>query len=86
MSEFADCQYRYSEDYYGEEDLLYCENKPLNDNLCDNCKQNIHLNCSNYNPKRDMCLKWFEEGISQLKECKEKTVFNDDALQKKWSN
>lgn len=48
--------------------------------------ENIHSNCENYNPKQDMCLKWFEEGVSRLEECKEKTVFNDKELSRKWSN
>ena len=79
---FKDCEYR----RVTEEGKLYCKNKEAPENNCDNCKSNIHLNCTNYNPKRDMCLKWFEEGVSRLKECKEKTTFNDNDLQKKWSN
>ena len=47
---------------------------------------NIHSDCENYNSKKDMCLKWFEENISKLDHCKEKTVFNDAELQRKWSN
>ena len=81
MSEFKDCEYRYSED-----DTLYCENKYDKDNRCDNCVENIHLNCDNYNPKRDMCLKFFQDNISSMKECQEKTVFNDKDLSRKWSN
>ena len=79
---FKDCEYR----YIGNKDKLYCKNKEGMDNYCDNCKENIHLNCDNYNPKRDMCLKWFEENISSLKECKEKTTFSDKELSRKWSN
>lgn len=79
---FKDCDYR----YLGNKDKLYCKNKDGMDNYCDNCKENIHLNCDNYNPKRDMCLKWFEENISSLKECKEKTTFSDKELSRKWSN
>lgn len=47
---------------------------------------NIHENCENYNPKRDMYLKWFEEGVSRLKECQEKITFDDKELSRKWSN
>lgn len=48
---------------------------------------NIHSDCENYSPKKDMCLKWFEEKVSEnYKECKEKTVFNDKELSRKWSN
>ena len=85
MTDFKDCEYRKID----KNDELYCENKVYAniDNInCDNCKQNIHLNCTNYNPKKDMCLKWFEEGVSRLKECWEKTTFNDKELSRKWSN
>ena len=79
---FKDCEYRYLDG-----DLLRCSNmKSPNDDLCDNCKENIHLNCDNYSPKRDLCLKFFQENISSLKECNEKTVFNDKELSRKWSN
>ena len=83
MSEiiFNDCEYRILKD-----NEMQCKNKTGNDNNCDNCVENIHLNCTNYNPKKDMCLKWFRDNISELKECQEKTVFNDSDLQKKWSN
>lgn len=47
---------------------------------------NIHSDCENYSPKKDMCLKWFQENISELKECVEKTTFDDKELQRKWSN
>ena len=47
---------------------------------------NIHETCENYNGKKDMCLKWFETDVSRLKECREKTEFNDNELQRKWSN
>lgn len=85
MIDFKDCEYRKID----KNNELYCENKLYTnaDNIsCDNCKQNIHLNCTNYNPKKDMCLKWFEEGVSSLKECREKTTFNDKELSRKWSN
>ena len=78
---FKDCEYRYIGDGGG----LYCKNKSDND-YCDNCKENIHLNCDNFNPKKDFCLKFFKDNISELKECKEKTVFNDNELSRKWSN
>lgn len=81
MSEFKDCEYRYSED-----ENLYCKNKE-DKGTCDNCKQNIHLNCDNYNPSRDLCLKWFEFDVSvNYNVCKEKTVFSDKELSRKWSN
>ena len=73
--EFKDCEYRYTED-----DILYCDNKYDKDNRCDNCKQNIHLNCTNYNPKKDFCLKFFEPEVSLMADCKEKSVFNDKEL------
>ena len=48
---------------------------------------NIHKDCENYNPKKDMCLKWFEENVSErYKECREKSVFDDKNLSRKWSN
>lgn len=78
---FKDCEYRIIED-----DVLYCMNKFEKDNRCDNCRNNIHLNCTNYNPKKDMCLKFFKPNISDLKECQEKTVFSDKDLSRKWSN
>ena len=49
--------------------------------------ENIHKDCENYNPKKDMCLKWFEENVSKkYKVCKEYSEFNDTELQRKWSN
>ena len=50
---------------------------------------NIHENCDNYVKSKDMCLRFFEMGISdvsQYDECAEKTVFSDKDLQRKWSN
>lgn len=80
---FKDCEYRYVIDG----DFLACKNKQGEYNDCDNCKSNIHLDCSNYNPKKDMCLKWFEMNVSEhSNECSEKTVFNDKELSRKWSN
>ena len=82
---FHDCEFRYIED----DGRLCCQNKQdidLNWD-CDNCAENIHLNCENYNPKKDMCLKWFEENVSEhYATCSEKTVFNDKELSRKWSN
>ena len=49
-------------------------------------EENIHLDCENYNAKKDMCLKWFEEGVSKYNECAEKRQFSDAELQRKWSN
>ncbi len=50
-------------------------------------EQNIHSYCSNYNPRKDYCLKWFEADVSKhYKTCKEKTLEDDDELQRKWSN
>lgn len=64
---------------------LHEENQQKNRN--DTIITNIHKNCENYNNKKDYCLKFFEENInSKYKKCKEKTTFNDQKLQKKWSN
>ena len=78
---FKDCEYRFTEN-----NELYCKNKTGTDINCDNCKENIHLNCDNFSPKKDYCLKFFQENISEVTECQEKTVFNDNALSRKWSN
>lgn len=81
---FKDCEYRFTED-----DKLYCKNKEAPENGCDNCKENVHLNCQNYVPRKDMCLQFFESGISEVSQydtCAEKVVFNDKELQRKWSN
>ena len=48
--------------------------------------ENIHFDCENYNQKKALCLKWFETNVSRLTECKEKTVFSDKELSRKWSN
>lgn len=83
---FKDCEYRYTEP---DSDILYCDNKQGKDNRCDNCKKNIHLNCDNYVPKNDMCLLYFELGVSdvsQYDECAEKTIYDDKEHQRKWSN
>ena len=76
---FRDCEYRFE-----EKNKLYCKNNE--DKPCDNCKGNVHLNCDHYNPKKDFCLKFFEHNASTISECKEKTVFNDKELSRKWSN
>ena len=48
---------------------------------------NIHENCENYNPKKDYCLKFFEENVSEkYKVCKEYSEFSDKELSRKWSN
>ena len=49
-------------------------------------EENIHFDCENYNAKKDMCLKWFEESVSKYNECAEKRQFSDTELQRKWSN
>jgi len=77
--EFKDCEYR----YINEDGDYRCRNSEY---YCDNCRENIHLNCDNYNPKKDYCLKFFKDNISGLKECQEKTVFSDKSLSRKWSN
>ena len=81
MTDFKDCEYRLRSSIG-----YFCKNKKGAETECDNCKQNIHLNCDNFNPKKDYCLKYFKENISELKECQEKTVFNDKELARKWSN
>ena len=48
---------------------------------------NIHIDCENYNSKKDYCLKYFEEKVSKnYPKCKEKTIFSDKNLSRKWSN
>ena len=48
---------------------------------------NVHKDCENYNPKKDYCLKWFEDKVSEkYTVCKEYAEFNDTKLQQKWSN
>ena len=50
-------------------------------------EENIHSDCENYSPKRDYCLKWFEDRVSErYKVCREYSEFNDKDLQRKWSN
>ena len=50
-------------------------------------EENIHANCENYNSKKDMCLKWFEEDVSKkYKVCKKYSEFSDKELSRKWSN
>lgn len=77
---FKDCEYRFE-----EKNKLYCKNNE--DKPCDNCKGNVHLNCDHYNPKKDFCLKFFEENVSErYKVCREYSKFNDKELSRKWSN
>ena len=83
MVEFKDCEYRFEHD-----NKVYCRNKADN-GKCDNCKENVHLNCQNYVPKNDMCLQFFQLGISEVSQydtCAEKIIYNDKGLQRKWSN
>lgn len=48
---------------------------------------NIHSDCENYNLKKDYCLKFFEENVSEkYSTCKEYSEFNDKKLSRKWSN
>lgn len=85
MSSFKDCEYR----RVTKEGKLYCKNKEAPENNCDNCKSNVHLNCDNYVPKNDMCLLYFELGVSNVSgydECAEKTIYDDKEHQRKWSN
>ena len=79
---FKDSDFRYLDD----NDELSSKNKQGTEIGCDNCQENIHLNCDNFNAKKDFCLKFFRDNISELKECQEKTVFNDSDLSRKWSN
>lgn len=49
--------------------------------------ENIHKDCENYSPKKDYCLKFFEENVSgRYKVCREYSEFNDKELSRKWSN
>ena len=80
---FKDCEYRYE-----DKNQLYCKNKQ-GKGECDNCKGNVHLNCKNYVPKNDMCLLYFELGVSNVSgydECAEKSLFSDKELSRGWSN
>ena len=80
---FKDCEYRFE-----EKNTLYCKNKQ-DKGKCDNCKENVHLNCQNYVPKNDQCLLYFELGVSEVSQyntCTEKIIYDDKKLQQKWSN
>lgn len=84
MISFKDCEYRFEEN-----NELYCKNKTGLDVSCDNCQNNVHLDCQNYVPKNDMCLLYFELGISEVSQydtCAEKVIYDDNNLQRKWSN
>lgn len=61
MSEFKDCEYRFVD----ENDELCC----MNDVLCDNCVENVHLNCQNYVPEKDMCLLGFSDVSDEYDKC-----------------
>jgi hypothetical protein len=53
----------------------------------DEIMTNIHETCENYNPKKDFCLKFFEENVSErYKVCREYSEFSDKELARKWSN
>ena len=55
--------------------------------LMDKDNVNIHSDCENYSPKKDMCLKFFETNVSEkYKTCKEYSEFDDKELSRKWSN
>ena len=63
------------------------EFKELTLKMGDREMNNIHLDCENYNPKKDYCLKFFTDKVSEkYPECQEYSKFNDTDLQKKWSN
>lgn len=50
-------------------------------------ENNIHKTCENYSKSKDMCLKWFEENVSErYKTCREYSEFSDKKLARKWSN
>lgn len=50
-------------------------------------EENLHEDCENYVKSKDYCLKFFEENVSEnYPDCKEKSVYNDNDLQRKWSN
>lgn len=47
----------------------------------------IHDNCENYNKKKDYCLKFFTDNVSEkYKVCQEYSEFSDKELSRKWSN
>ena len=49
--------------------------------------ENIHKNCENYNPKKDYCLKFFTDNVSEkYPHCQEYQEFDDKELSRKWSN
>ncbi|SDA45837.1 hypothetical protein [Methanobrevibacter millerae] len=49
--------------------------------------ENIHENCENYNGKKDYCLKFFTDNVSEkYPNCQEYSEFNDKELSRKWSN
>ena len=49
----------------------------------------IHSDCEYYVKENDMCLQYFELGVSEVGQydtCAEKIIYNDKELQRKWSN
>ena len=63
------------------------EEKILLEALTHSSYSNEHKDCENYNPKKDYCLKFFEENVSEkYPTCKEYSEFNDKKLSRKWSN
>ena len=47
--------------------------------------ENIHSDCENYSPKKDYCLKFFTDNVSEkYPHCQEYTDF--ETATKKWSN
>lgn len=63
------------------------EFKELTLKMGDREMNNIHLDCENYNPKKDYCLKFFTDKVSEkYPHCQEYSKFNDKELSRKWSN
>lgn len=97
MTDYKDCKYNTSKSasFVGYCDLpeyttdkgqrlVECKKCP-----CDDFKINVHKDCENYVEKNDMCLLFFELGISDVSQydtCAEKIIYNDKELQRKWSN
>jgi hypothetical protein len=58
-----------------------------NNDDCEKYNPNIHKDCENYNPKKDYCLKFFTEHVSEIyPNCQEYSEFSDKELSRKWSN
>ena len=61
--------------------------KELTLKMGDREMNNIHLDCEYYNPKKDYCLKFFTDKVSEkYPYCQEYSKFNDKELSRKWSN